>query len=68
MRADRIVLRRAWRSDCPPIFNRWQRVQTAFRRGLPKPKERTTYREWLSKLFARRVQAPIYVPDVTEGT
>lgn len=53
MRADRVVQRRRWRSDCPPIFNQRQRELYALHYGLPKPKPRVTYREWL----ARRVGA-----------
>jgi len=49
MSATRIIQRRQWISDCPPIFNQRQREMQALRKALPKPSPRVTYRQWLQR-------------------
>lgn len=43
----RIVARRQWRRIHPPIFNQRQREHHALVRGLPKPADRVTFREFI---------------------
>ena len=48
MSARRIVQRRNWRSDCPPVFDQRQKANRAYAYGR-KIEPRKSWREWQSK-------------------
>ena len=62
MSAARIVLRRRWMEECPPVFNK--RKQKRMARGLEMP--RVTFADWLPRVPGRDSDRIQLAEDVSE--